>query len=145
MHINSASLPTKFAYVGIFFSVKRLPPIAWSLRLGTINDQRKVSCGRHQKRWECFCNSIPKYGQHTLHLYVYMYLIVQFALTSIKKILSPEFKSSKAPSIAPLNCSASSLLWKLRPYTCLWSLHWWNVGVAALYFMFRMIEQLITT
>ena len=43
------------------------------------------------------------------------------------------------------NTSASSLLEKLRPYTCLLSLHWWKVGVAWLYFSPLRMAQLITT
>jgi len=38
--------------------------------------------------------------------------------------------TSRAYTIARAKESASSLLLKFKPYTCLLSLHWWNVVVA---------------
>ena len=76
---------------------------------------------------------------------LYFLTLLVFLLTTKLLAALPAFNVSKASSTASLNCSASSLLWKFRPYTCLWSRHWWNVGVAALYFILRIIEQFITT
>ena len=53
--------------------------------------------------------------------------------------------TSKALIIAVAKTSASSLLEKLSPYTCLLSLHWWKVGVAWLYFNPFNIAQFMTT
>ena len=53
--------------------------------------------------------------------------------------------TSKALIIAVAKTSASSLLEKLSPYTCLLSLHWWKVGVAWLYFKPFNIAQFMTT
>lgn len=47
--------------------------------------------------------------------------------------------------MALANWSASSLELKFSPYTCLLSLHWWNVGVAWLYFSPFKMAQFITT
>ena len=52
---------------------------------------------------------------------------------------------SKAASMAVAKFSASSLLAKLSPYTCFKSLHWWNDGLAWLYFKFFNIALFITT
>ena len=53
--------------------------------------------------------------------------------------------TSKDLSIAVAKTSASSLLEKLRPYTCLLSRHWWNVGVAWLYLRPFKMAQFMTT
>lgn len=58
----------------------------------------------------------------------------------------PLFKTcSKARNMAVAKASASSLLLKFSPNTCLLSLHWWNVGVAWLYFKPFRMAQFITT
>ena len=53
--------------------------------------------------------------------------------------------TSRAANIAWAKPSASSLLPKLRPYTCRLSRHWWNVAVAWLYLRPFTIAQFITT
>jgi len=55
------------------------------------------------------------------------------------------FSVSNAVYMACAKLSASSLLVKLSPYTWRLSRHWWNVGVAWLYFSDLNIEQLTTT
>ena len=71
-------------------------------------------------------------------------------LIYLSKLLYLRFQNSglltsKALIIAVAKTSASSLLEKLSPYTCLLSLHWWKVGVAWLYFKPFNIAQFMTT
>lgn len=53
--------------------------------------------------------------------------------------------ASKACTMELEKRAASSLFPKFSPHTCLWSRHWWKVGVAWLYFIPLIMGQLIMT